>query len=38
MSKQNVKNADEKIIRHMNPLVNIDDFRETVNESEIDAY
>jgi hypothetical protein len=38
MSKQNVKNADEKIIRHMNPLVDVNHYRETVFESELDAY
>jgi hypothetical protein len=38
MSKQNVKNADAKSVQHINPLVKIDDFKETVEESEIDAY
>jgi len=38
MSKQNVKNADSKTVHHINPLVKMDDFKETVEESEIDAY
>lgn len=38
MSKKNVKNADAKVIRHVNPLVDVNDFKETVMESEIDAY
>lgn len=38
MSKKNVKNADQKVIRHMNPLVDMKDFKETVTENEIDAY
>ena len=38
ISKQNVKNADAKTVRHMNPLVDVNDFKETVFESEIDAY
>lgn len=38
VSKQNVKNADPKVIRHMNPLVNVNDYQETVFESDLDAY
>ena len=38
MTKQNVKNADSKTVQHINPLVKMDDFKETVEESEIDAY
>ncbi|WP_449399285.1 PAAR-like protein [Chryseobacterium wanjuense] len=38
MSKQNVKNADNKTVQHINPLVKMQDFKETVLESEIDAY
>lgn len=38
MSKQNVKNADTKTVQHINPLVKMNDFKETVEESEIDAY
>ncbi|EJL74229.1 DUF4280 domain-containing protein [Chryseobacterium populi] len=38
MSKKNVKNADSKTVQHINPLVKMDDFKETVEESEIDAY
>jgi phage-related tail fiber protein len=38
MSKQNVKSADSKTLRHINPLVNIQNYKETVLESEIDAY
>lgn len=38
MSKKNVKNSDSKTVQHINPLVKMDDFKETVEESEIDAY
>ncbi|MDH6252773.1 hypothetical protein M2347_002500 [Chryseobacterium sp. H1D6B] len=38
MTKQNVKNADTTMVQHINPLVKMDDFKETVEESEIDAY
>ncbi len=38
MSKKNVKNADNKTVQHINPLVNMQDYKETVLESEIDAY
>ncbi|GAB0156698.1 hypothetical protein CHRYSEOSP005_19650 [Chryseobacterium sp. Alg-005] len=38
MSKQNVKKSDSKTVQHINPLVKMDDFKETVEESEIDAY
>lgn len=38
ISKQNVKNVDNKTVQHINPLVKIQDFKETVLESEIDAY
>ncbi|WP_267404999.1 MULTISPECIES: DUF4280 domain-containing protein [unclassified Chryseobacterium] len=38
MSKKNVKNADSKTVQNINPLVKMDDFKEAVEESEIDAY
>ncbi len=38
MSKKNVKNADAKKVQRINPLVNMQDFKETVFESELDAY
>lgn len=38
MSKSNVKNADAKTVQHINPLVDMNDYQETVSESEIDAY
>jgi len=38
MSKKNVKNADNKTVQHINPLVNMQGYKETVLESEIDAY
>jgi hypothetical protein len=38
MSKQNVKNADNKTVQHINPLVKMQDFKETILESELDAY
>lgn len=38
LSKKNVKSADAKVIRHINPLVDVNDFQETVKESEIEAY
>ncbi len=38
MSKKNVKNADNKTIQHINPLVSMQDFKETALESDIDAY
>lgn len=38
MSRKNVKNADNKTVQHINPLVNMQDYKETVLESEIDAY
>lgn len=38
MSKKNVKNADAKKVQRINPLVNMQDFKEMVFESELDAY
>lgn len=38
MSKKNVKNADAKKVQRINPLVNMQDFKETVLENELDAY
>lgn len=38
MSKQNVKNADSKTVQHINSLVKMQNFKETVLESELDAY
>ncbi len=38
MSKKNVKNADNKTIQHINPLVGMQGFKETALESDIDAY
>ncbi len=38
MGKQNVKNADNKTVQHINPLVKIQNYKENVLESEIDAY
>lgn len=38
MGKQNVKNTDSRTMQHINPLVKMDDFKEAVEESEIDAY
>ncbi|WP_374461167.1 DUF4280 domain-containing protein [Chryseobacterium taeanense] len=38
MSKKSVKNADNKTVQHINPLVKMQDYKETVLESEIDAY
>lgn len=38
MSKKNVKNADAKKVQRINPLVNMQDFKDTVFESELDAY
>ncbi|MCS3529776.1 DUF4280 domain-containing protein [Chryseobacterium sp. JUb7] len=38
MSKQNVKTADSKTVQHINPLVKMQNFKELVEESEIDAY
>ncbi|MFC3161046.1 protein of unknown function [Chryseobacterium arachidis] len=38
MSKKNVKNADNRTVQHINPLVKMRDFKETALENEIDAY
>lgn len=32
MSKQNVKNADTKTVQHINPLVNMEEFKATVDD------
>lgn len=38
MGKKNVQNADSKTVQHINSLLKMDDFKESVEESEIDAY
>ncbi|MDQ1097231.1 MULTISPECIES: DUF4280 domain-containing protein [Chryseobacterium] len=38
VSKKNVQNADNKTVQHINPLVKMDDYGETVQESDLDAY